>query len=247
MNLVRESIHPVLKPKSVKPEEMIKEISQEAFTKFGRDQLLELVPEIIGADIEDDGSISCSLYGMISIIGKIAETLGGEFKSIWKATNGRLNWEDLIFDEFIKSYNIKWERIVQESLSDVLRPKTDEDIIKDMRPLVDDFVDSITPEQIEELIDDINEWKPGLFRKFAEGDRVSYMTNEEGVYDLVDDVAFKISTGKDPVTDDYYFPNQEFQDFWSKFQTSDKANYDSIMKMMDYILQKFATKFNIEY
>jgi len=138
-------------------------------------------------------------------------------------------------------------KLVNESIEQILKPKTEYDVINDMMPLVDNFIDGITPQQIEDLVDDINMAKRGLIQKLIDNGKVSYLTNEEGVYDLVDEIAFKISTGKDPAPGDYYFPNQEFQDFWTKFQTSDKAHYDSIMKMMDYILQKFSQKFNIEY
>ena len=138
-------------------------------------------------------------------------------------------------------------KLVSESIESILKPKTEYDLISDMMPLIDNFIDSITPQQIEDLVDDINMSKRGLIQKLIDNGKVSYLTNEEGVYDLVDEIAFKISTGIDPETGDYYFPNQEFQDFWTKFQTSDKTNYDSIMKMMGYILQKFADKFNIEY
>jgi len=138
-------------------------------------------------------------------------------------------------------------KLVKESIEQVLRPKTEIDIFNEIDPLVDKFIANITSQQVEEQVDVINDAKPNHIRKLIDNGEVSYLTNEEGIYDLIDDFAFKISTGKDPQTDDYYFPNQEFSSFWTQFQTSDRIYYDSIMEMMERIFQKFSQKFNIEY
>jgi len=141
-------------------------------------------------------------------------------------------------------------KLVRESIEAVLKPKTDTDIIEDSKPLIDEFIDSISQYEFEQAIEAVNGKRysnADHVKKLTRNGKDFYLSTEEGVYDLIDELVYTISTGQDKSTGDYYYKREDFGKFWTEFQTSDKAHYDSIMNLMHYIYDRFAEKFNIEY
>jgi len=137
-------------------------------------------------------------------------------------------------------------KIVRESITDVLQPKPETEVLDEMSPLIDHFVNSISPHDFEEAIEAT--YMSGQIRRFNERGKVSYLMNHETLFDVVDHLASMLSVGKDPETDDYYHKHEKFSDFWVNLHMNNNdIPKESYILLVDNILEKFANKFNIEY
>jgi hypothetical protein len=135
--------------------------------------------------------------------------------------------------------------IVRESIADVLKPKAEEDIYNEIDPVIDDFLSKVTFENVDETFQKYADAPWHKSRKLIDKNgNVTFLSSKSDLIDVIDDLAFSLSTGLDPETGDYYYKYKDFGDFWTAANTMEK---DKGWKVIDRIIEKFANKFDIEY
>lgn len=121
--------------------------------------------------------------------------------------------------------------LVSESLNDILKPKTKEEIDKEFIPLIDKFLN--IPEEYFRLEfvydnDDI--------KSYAEGDNIFYLTDKDTLDDIVLSLVHDVNFGKNG---EVVYRNKKLNNLF---------NDPNIEKEFIPILRdKLAEKFNIEY
>lgn len=155
-------------------------------------------------------------------------------------------------------------KLVNESIEDVLKPKTEKDINKDLDKTIDEFVNQVTLYDFLKSFQSIKSWQSGLtynlgsMRKLKKGNQFIFLMDRDSLFNVVDDLASAFKFDEPLMSDienamenqdyeaSYKFP--EFNKFWTEFLhmsrnlTKDHYNY-----AVNRTLEKIADKFNVEY
>ncbi len=133
-------------------------------------------------------------------------------------------------------------KFVNESIDDILKPKSEEDINRESNEIIDRFINSVTEKDLMESIRNIRSQRsqPFYIRVLKQKDETVYLTNKHTIISIIDDLAFltKFSFNISGVI--YKFP--EFNDFLTNLLKFNIFNKDLLNK----IIEKLSEKFNIE-
>lgn len=153
---------------------------------------------------------------------------------------------------------------VAESIEDVLKPKTQESINKELDHTIDNFVDQVSLKDFIKSFNDTKQWQGGLafnlsgMRKLKKGNDYIFLMDRDSLFNIIDDLASAFKFDEPLISDidkaqqdqdydaSYKFP--EFQKFWTEFLHTDRnitrQNYDYVTNR---VMEKIADKFNVEY
>lgn len=148
---------------------------------------------------------------------------------------------------------------VAESLEDVLKPRSQEAINKDLDQVIDDFIDQVTLKDFIKSFNNIKKWQGGLhfnrgfMRRLKRGDQYFFLMDRDSLFNIVDDLAsaFKFddidkAQQNQNYNASYKFP--EFNKFWTEFlHLSTNLTKDNYNHAVNRALEKIAQKFNVEY
>lgn len=153
---------------------------------------------------------------------------------------------------------------VAESIEDVLKPRSQEAINKDLDQVIDDFVNQVTLKDFIKSFNSMKEWQGGLhfnrgfMRKLKKGDQYFFLMDRDSLFNIVDDLASAFKFDEPLISDidkamqnqdydaSYKFP--EFNKFWTEFlHTNRNLTKDNYNHTVNRALEKIAQKFNVEY
>ena len=132
-------------------------------------------------------------------------------------------------------------KLVRESIEQILKPKSTEDIYSHIDPLIDEFINNVTVDELDQELDNYEH------RKLVQADKYEILTNEENLFNIIDSLATSLIVGKYMHSDDYDFKHPEFYDMWMGLQSRDNISNDMITMSVERVMERFAEKFNIEY
>ena len=137
---------------------------------------------------------------------------------------------------------IPMKKLVKESLTDVLKPKTEDEIRKELDPLLQDFVNRVSVAEFEEyFLENIT-----TARKLKTSDGYVIPTTEDEITDAIDHFLGDISTVDMHGPVDYEvsmrFPKLN-QLLYQRFQ----GNGETYWQIIEKLNQMFADKFHLEY
>ena len=153
---------------------------------------------------------------------------------------------------------------VAESIEDVLKPKSQQSINKELDKVIDRFVDQVTIKDFLKSFNNTKHWQRGLtfnfssMRKLKKGNDYIFLMDYDSLYNIVDDLAssFKFdepllsdienAQNERDIPDSSKFP--EFRDFWIQFlHTNRNLDASNVDYVIDRIMEKIAQEFNVEY
>jgi len=135
--------------------------------------------------------------------------------------------------------------LVNRSISDVLKPKSDSDIEKQLESVSNDFVNKITFKEFDETFSDINSYRKDS-KKLTFKKEKSYLCTLETLYDIVNELSSKEFTGRlsDQGEYSFSFKYPEINHLLLTLEHDDKTTY---YKLILKIIRKLSIKFNIEH
>jgi hypothetical protein len=130
-------------------------------------------------------------------------------------------------------------KLVNESIEEILKPKSEEDINRESNEIIDRFINSVTEKDFLKSIKRIRSQPLNYIRILKIKDEIVYLTNKHTIIGIIDDLAFSTEFSFNASGVIYKFP--EFNDLLMNLL---KFN---IKDLLNKIIEKLSKKFNIEY